>query len=278
LWTGGKHHYGDWLSLDQTINPEDDRFGGSPPDFIASAFYAYSTSLVIKAGKVLGEDVSAYEALYERIVTAFRQTFNVYHTQTECILAAHFKLAEDPQKAADQLAQMVKDVGVQLRTGFVGTPYMLHVLSDYGYTDLAYSLLLREDYPSWLYPVRSGATTIWERWDGVRPDGTFQNVEMNSYNHYAYGSVCDWVYTVAAGIQQGAPGYAKAIIAPRPDARLDWLEASIDTRHGLIRSQWKKLEGRWRYEIVTPVEAEIVIAGQTHSVPAGEYCFYSPIE
>ena len=144
LWTGGEH-YGDWLGLDA---PSGSYKGSSDEDLIASAFYAHSTELVIAAGKVLGEDVSEYEALYADIVTAFQQTWPVYHTQTECILAAHFHLAKDCQAAADQLAKLVTDCGIQLKTGFVGTPYLLHVLSDYGYASLAWSLLLRENYPS----------------------------------------------------------------------------------------------------------------------------------
>lgn len=122
----------------------------------------------------------------------------VYHTQTECILAAHFHLAKDCRAAADQLAKLVTDAGVQLKTGFVGTPYLLHVLSDYGYVSLAWSLLLRENYPSWLYPITKGATTIWEHWDGIMENGDFWTRDMNSYNHYAYGAVADWVYGNAA--------------------------------------------------------------------------------
>ena len=197
LWTGGEH-YGDWLGLDA---PSGSYKGSSDEDLIASAFYAHSTELVMKAGNVLGEDVSEYETLYKNIVAAFQETWPVYHTQTECILAAHFHLAKDCQAAADQLAKLVADAGVQLKTGFVGTPYLLHVLSDYGYVSLAWSLLLRENYPSWLYPITKGATTIWEHWDGIMENGDFWTRDMNSYNHYAYGAVADWVYGNAAGIR-----------------------------------------------------------------------------
>ncbi len=273
LWTGGTH-YGDWLGLDA---PSGSYKGSSDETFISSAFYAHSTALVIKAGKALGKDVSSYETLYNDIVAAFRSAYPEYRTQTECVLAAHFHLAPDCQAAADQLARMVEECGIKLQTGFVGTPYLLHVLSDYGYTKLAYSLLLREQYPSWLYPVTKGATTIWEHWDGIMEDGGFWSADMNSYNHYAYGSVADWVYGVAAGINPAAPGYEKARIAPMPDERLDWLKASLHTRHGLIRSQWKKSDGMWRYEITTPVDAEIVIDGKVHQVAAGTYYFYSDI-
>ena len=273
LWTGGTH-YGDWLGLDA---PSGSYKGSSNEDFIASAFYAYSTSLVIQAGTVLGEDVSELSTLYENIVSTFQKTWPTYHTQTECVLAAYFKLAKNCQAAADQLADMVRACGTKLQTGFVGTPYLLHVLSDYGHTDLAWDLLLRTKYPSWLYPVTKGATTIWEHWDGIMEDGNFWSKDMNSYNHYAYGSVADWVYSVAAGILQrkDAPGYAKVTIAPHPDKRLDWLRAELDTRHGHISSFWTKEDDSWRYEITVPVEADIVIDGVCHSVRAGSYCFYS---
>ena len=272
-WAGGKH-YGDWLGLDA---PSGSYKGASDETFIASAFYAYSTSLVIKAGNVLGEDVSEFEDLYAHIVKTFRSQYPVYHTQTECVLAAHFKLAENCQAAADQLAEMITACGNHLETGFVGTPYLLHVLSEYGHLKLAYTLLLREKYPSWLYPVTKGATTIWEHWDGIMEDGNFWSSDMNSYNHYAYGSVADWVYMVAAGINtvENAPGYEKILIAPHPDTRLDWLKAVLETRHGKVTSEWKKEENFWRYEITTPVDTAIVIDGKNYQVKAGSYCFYS---
>ncbi len=269
LWTGG-WHWGDWLGLDA---PSGSYKGSSREDFIASAYYAHSTELVIKAGKVLGEDVAEYEQLYDTIVAAFRKAYPEYLTQTECVLAAHFRLAEDPQKAADLLAQKVREAGVQLRTGFVGTPYILHVLSDYGYTELAYELLLRKEYPSWLYPITKGATTIWEHWDGIMPDGGFWSRDMNSFNHYAYGSVADWIYGVAAGIQvcEEKPGYERIRIAPHPTDKLQWLEASIQTRHGLASSRWTRTDAGWRYDITTPVEAELVIDGEVRILQPGSY-------
>lgn len=273
LWTGGTH-YGDWLGLDA---PSGSYKGSTREDFIASAFYAHSTELLIKAGHVLGKDMADYEALYEKIIAAFRAAFPTYGTQSECVLAAHFHLTEHPQSAADQLAKMVKEAGNQLQTGFVGTPYLLHVLSDYGYAELAYTLLLRKEYPSWLYPVTKGATTIWEHWDGIMEDGGFWSADMNSFNHYAYGSVADWVYQKAAGIHtaEDAPGYAFIRFAPVPDVRLSWLTASLQTRHGLVESGWRQEDGKWRYEITTPVDAEICIDKNTQKVAAGHYIFYS---
>lgn len=273
LWTGGTH-FGDWLGLDA---PSGSYKGSTREDFIASAFYAYSTSLVVKAGTILGEDVSKYEELYKNIVAAFQAAYPEYFTQTEYVLAAHFRLAPDCQAAADKLADMVEKCGRKLQTGFVGTPYLLHVLSDYGYTELAYSLLLREQYPSWLYPVTRGATTIWEHWDGIMENGDFWSADMNSFNHYAYGAVADWVYGVAAGIKpmEEFPGYEKITFSPIPDNRLDWLKASLKTGYGLIRSEWKKENNVWRYEIETPVDAFVTIAGNKYEISKGRYIFFS---
>ena len=272
LWTGGTH-FADWLGLDA---PSGSYKGSTREDFIASAFYAHSTSLVIRAGRLLGRDVSRYEALYDAIVQAFRATFADYRTQTEHILAVRFGLAEDVQATADALADMVVRDGTQLRTGFVGTPHILHVLSEYGHADLAWSLLLREQYPSWLYPVSKGATTIWEHWDGIMEDGGFWSADMNSFNHYAYGSVIDWIYEVAAGIRhdEAHPGFSRAIVAPTPDARLGWLEASIDTRNGRISSKWSYGAEGVRYEIDTPVPATLVIDGRATEVGPGSYTLW----
>lgn len=242
----------------------------------ATCFYARSTELVIKAGRVLGLEVTPYERLHETIVTRFRETFPVYLTQTECVLAVHFRLAPNLQQTADALAERVIRDGRQLRTGFVGTPYLLHVLSDYGHDALAYDLLLRKDYPGWLYSVSKGATTIWEHWDGIKEDGSFWSEEMNSYNHYAYGAVADWVYEKAAGICQleEAPGFSTLRIAPKPDRRLSWLEATLETRHGLVSSKLA-LEGDFiRYTIKTPVPATIVIGGTAHKVDPGHYIYW----
>lgn len=295
LWTGGTH-FGDWLSL-ELPPPEvpDIRRGATRHDFLATAFYAHSAGLVVKAGEVLGRDVSSYKILRENVIAAFRKNFTDYRTQTEYILPLFFDLAEEPQKIADALAKKIASDGNCLKTGFVGTPYILHVLSRYGYTDLAYTLLLREDYPSWLYPVTKGATTIWERWDSIKPDGSFQTANMNSFNHYAYGAVADWLYTVAAGIDtlESHAGFAKIKIAPQPDPRLEWFSARLETRHGTITSKWsatqaaqplfaddmsssphERLEASYRYDIETPVPAKITIDGKTHQVGAGMYTFY----
>lgn len=276
LWSGSEH-FGDWLGLDA---PEGSYKGSSREDLIASAFYAYGTEILVKAGKILKKNVREYEALYERIVKKFRQKYPEYRTQTECVLAVHFRLAENCAAVAKQLAQMIEAAGGKLQTGFVGTPYLLHALSEQGYVKEAYSLLLREEYPSWLYSVKRGATTIWEHWDGIKENGEFWSADMNSFNHYAYGSVADWVYCAAAGIRilEEFPGYEKVQVAPLTDERLDWMEAVLETRHGQIRSKWEKSEGSWRYEITVPVEAEIVISNEKYEVKKGTYLFYEKMK
>lgn len=269
LWTGGEH-YGDWLALDA---PQGSYKGSTREDFIASAFYAHSTELVIRAGRVLGEDVSEVEALHARIVSAFREAFPVCLTQTECVLALHFGLAEEEEAVAQKLCELIGQAG-RMETGFVGTPYLLHVLSRYGHTDLAYRLLLREAYPSWLYAVDKGATTVWEHWDGILENGDFWSSDMNSFNHYAYGSVIDWVYERSAGIRPAAPGFARVMVAPEPTDALDWLEASIDTPHGRVSSRWVHVDGRIRYDITLPVQGDVVIDGAACVLAPGSYVLW----
>ena len=273
LWAGGEH-FGDWLGLDA---PSGSYKGSSREEFIATAFYAHSTELLIKAAKVLGKDAKEYERLYENIVKAFRENYPEYLTQTEHILAVHFRLAKDLQKTADDLAGMIKRDGSQIRTGFVGTPYILHVLSEYGYSDLAYTLFLRKEYPSWLFSVKQGATTIWEHWDGIMENGDFWSKDMNSFNHYAYGSVADWVYEKAAGIRplEEYPGFQKVLIKPMVDKRLKWLEASVDTRNGKIASKWICTPEGIRYEIETAVPAVIEIGDKKMEAAPGKYTFWS---
>ena len=273
LWTG-HFQYGDWLGLDA---PEGSYKGSSREDFIASAYYARSAELTFMTGKLLGKDVAAYEALHRNITAAFRAAFPDCRTQTEHVLAVYFGLADNPQETADALAEMVRNDGVRLRTGFVGTPYILHVLSRYGHTDLAWDLALRREYPGWLYPVTKGATTVWEHWDGIREDGSFWSDDMNSFNHYAYGAVADWFFEHAAGIQhaEDKPGFSELIYAPHPDRRLGWLRARLDTRHGPVMAQWTYENGGIRYELETPVRAMVRLNGSERRVEKGRYTFWT---
>lgn len=277
----GHFQFGDWLGLDAE---EGSLAGSSRKDLIGTAFYAYSTSLLVKIGRVLKKNMDEYETLYKNIKKQFIKVYkDEYNTQTECAIALHFDLTADRQKTADRLASLVKDCGMHLMTGFVGTPYLLHALADNGYGDIAYSLLLREEFPSWLYSVNAGATTVWEHWDGQKTDGSFWYAngsscyDMNSFNHYAYGAVADWVYGYAAGIRrcEDAPGFEKAVISPHPDKRLTYLEATVETRKGKIKSRWThESNGAVRYDIETPCDTEIIIGEKHYSVQAGEYSFY----
>lgn len=274
LW--GKH-YGDWLGIDA---PEGSYKGSSDEDLIASAFYAYSTKLVIKAGNVLGKDVSEYERLYENIVKTYKARYNTFKTQTECVLTLHFNLTDDKAAVAQQLADMVRNNGNKLQTGFVGAPYLLYALSENGYVDTAYDLLLQNEYPSWLYEVEHGATSIWEHWDGIRNDGSFWSKDMNSYNHYAYGSVMDWVYSVAAGIKtvEKKAGFEEILIAPKASVKMGWLSAALDTAYGTVVSKWHCTNAGVRYEISVPVKSTIIIDNKTYNVEKGDYVFYEAVK
>ncbi len=270
---GGR--YGDWLALDA----EDGAYKGSTNyGFIAFAFLACSAEITVKAGKILGADVSEFEKIYSETIREFRTRYSVCNTQTECALAVYFNLLPNKQEIGDCLNDMVVKNGNHLTTGFVGTPYLLHALSITGHNDTAYSLLLQEEYPSWLYSVNQGATTVWEHWDSKNDKGEFWSTDMNSFNHYAYGAVADWIYSVAAGIKpvEDCAGFEKVIISPKPDKRLKYLKASFKSRQGEIVSFWKyTADGTIRYEITTPSPATVIIGNKEYSVDKGSYIFYS---
>ena len=181
----------------------------------------------------------------------------------------------DKESTINKLVELIKKNNTHLATGFLGTPYILHALSSNGYSELAYDLLLQKDYPSWLYPVTKGATTMWEHWDGINENGDFWSKDMNSFNHYAYGAVADWVYEVACGIKpvEEYPGFEKIIIQPTPTNKLDYLSAKIKTKYGVVSSKWYHLNGAIKYEIETPTCAKIIIDGIVHEVNKGKYSF-----
>lgn len=275
-------HYqlGDWLAMDAG---EGSYRGATPEDYIASAYYAYSTALLIKAGKIIGKDVSEYEELYENVVKAFRERFitdgvPAPKTQTAHAIALQFELAVDREKTAKILADMVIANGNKLSTGFLGTPLLLHALSENGYADVAYNLLLQEEFPSWLYSVNKGATTIWEHWDGIKEDGSFWSADMNSFNHYAYGAVGDWLFGGAAGIKilEDGAGYTHISLSPIPDRRLGYVNAEIETRQGRVSSSWYYREDGIHFEFTVPegTKAEISLPnGHKQTVCGGEYVF-----
>jgi alpha-L-rhamnosidase len=242
-------------------------FGGDlQKDLIATAMYAHSTDLLQRTAAVLGkkDEAAEYAALLPRIKEAFVREFVTSagrvgeNTQTAYALALQFDLLPEGMRAeaARRLAAEVRARG-HLTTGFVGTPYLCHVLTRYGYTDLAYRLLNREEYPSWLYPVKQGATTIWERWDGIKPDGTFQNPGMNSFNHYAYGAIGEWMYGVVAGLELDPqdPAYRHVLVQPRPGGRLASAEARLETPYGEAASGWTLAGGKATVSATVPPNA-----------------------
>ena len=281
LWLG-KQPYGDWVALDAEPGAY---IGATDPELIASCYYYYSTSLLVQAGLVLGYDMTQYQKRLPQIKAAILEAFTdngipKIQTQTACVLLLHFGISENRAELAKLLAEMVEANGKRLTTGFIGTPYLLHALSGNGYTTLAYDLLLQEAFPSWLYSVNQGATTIWEHWDGVNEDGELWSADMNSFNHYAYGAVCDWIFGVAAGITPlaEAPGYQKISIAPKPDQRLGYLNARINTAYGDVSSSWYYKDGYVVYEITVPQGTSAIVTlpdGQTHTVDSGKYTFYT---
>lgn len=248
LWNSG-FHFGDWLFY----RPDDDNSGRAAVTdtyLIAQCFFAHSTQLLIKTAEVLGktEDVATYSDLLKNVKDAFMREYVtpsgrlVSGTQTAYVLALEFDMLPEElrKQAAQRLVENIKSYDNHLTTGFLGTPYLCHALTKWGYNDVAYTLLFQKSYPSWLYPVTQGATTIWERWDGQKPDGSFQTIGMNSFNHYAYGAIGDWMYRIAGGIEIGAPGYRKVIIQPQPHDNLTYATASLESAYGLIESRWRR--------------------------------------
>jgi alpha-L-rhamnosidase len=265
LWTNGEH-FGDWLSYrgsPQMGEPVTDN------DFIATAFFAHSADLTSKAALIIGKAAEAveYGELYNNIKKAFLQEYAapsgrlVCNTQTAYVLALHFDLLPEnlrPQ-AVDRLVQDIKNHGNHLTTGFLGTPYLCHVLTRFGKNDVAYALLNQETFPSWLYPVKMGATTIWERWDGIKPDGSFQDVGMNSYNHYAYGAIGDWMYQNMAGIDLVDAGFKKFSIAPKPGGGFTSAKGTYESPYGTISSAWEQKDGKTTLKVSVPANTKAVI-------------------
>jgi alpha-L-rhamnosidase len=271
IWSKG-FHFGDWLSFATTR--ADYPGATTEKDLIATAYLAHSADIVSRAAEVLGkrEDAAKYRALFEKVRAAFQREFLTQSgritssTQTAYVLALDFDLVPDSlrAKAAGHLADDVKRMG-HLTTGFLGTPALTRMLSDNGYLKEAYALLLREEYPSWLYEVKQGATTVWERWDGLRPDSSFQDAGMNSLNHYAYGAVGDWLYRTVAGLNDdpAEPGYRHVIVRPRPGPGFNFAKATLMTPYGLASSGWRLENGRMTVTVRVPPNAHgtVVLPG-----------------
>jgi alpha-L-rhamnosidase len=231
--------YGDWLAIGSD----------TPKDLIGTAYSAYSVGLMRNIATVLGkaDDARAFGDLHASFKAAFNREFVtpagrlIGNSQTADVLALRFGLVDGParQRVVDHLCRDIERRGV-LTTGFVGVNLLLPTLSDVGRDDLAYKLLTSEKFPSWLFSVNHGATTIWERWDGWTPEKGFQAVGMNSFNHYAYGSCGEWMYARIGGIDfdEAAPGYKHVLFRPTPGVGVTWAKASLDTMHGRVRCEW----------------------------------------
>lgn len=268
-WKG----FGDWLALDGS----GDVFGGTPKDLIGTALMAYSVSIGAKIAGVLGnkKDQSTYEKLFERIRRAYQKRFISNDglvtglTQTSYVLTLQFDLAPESlrPKLVDELVRDIEDHGNKLTTGFVGASYLPHVLSRFGHLDVAYKLLHQKQWPSWLYAVTQGATTIWERWDGWTKENGYQDKGMNSFNHYAYGAIGCWLYQVVAGIEidPSQPAYKHILLAPQPGGELTRARGKLDSMNGQIVSSWKRREGSFEWEVSVPPNTT---ATATFPVPA----------
>lgn len=269
LWNTG-FHYGDWLFY-RPFDDNDGRSAVTDKYLIAQCFYANSVQMLVNAATVLEKqnDVIEYSDLLKRIKTAFNKEYVtstgrlVSGTQTAYTLALQFDmLPESLQKqAAERLVENIKNYNTHLTTGFLGTPYLCHVLTRFGYDSVAYKLLLRDDYPSWLYPVKMGATTIWERWDGMKPDSSFQTPGMNSFNHYAYGAIGDWLYRRMAGIDtyEDGPGYKHIKIQPHIDTNFSNATASLKTYYGMVKSGWSVDSTKLKLKVEIPANTRATV-------------------
>ncbi len=249
----------------------------TPADFVGTVFFFGMTRKLAEIAEILGRpnDVHRLDTLGLAIKEAFRSRFFTQDghltvsTQTAAVLALYFDLVPDEWKEV-VLADLVHDIvevrNIHLSTGFLGTPYLAHVLSTNGRTDVAYALLNQRTYPSWLFPVTQGATTIWERWNSWTHESGFATAGTNSFNHYAFGAVVDWFYGVICGIKPLAPGFSEVLIAPQPGGRISHARAVFDSPVGRIISGWKRQGDRLSMEVVVPANTAAEIEFPTKSV------------
>ena len=297
--TGGRRfwdvgfHFGDWLALD---GEGSDTFKGSTEDaYIATAYYYNSANIVSKAAKILGkeEEAAYYGQLADEIKAALQKEYFTpggrlaLTTQTAYAVALYMDFAPEGSKerVAEFLKNKLKVNNGYLKTGFVGTYILNRVLSDYGNNEMAYKLLMNEEYPSWLYAVNMGATTIWERWNSILPDGRISGTDMNSLNHYSYGSVVEWMYRNMAGlhVEEENPGFTHVTIAPQPDYRITSCDMAYNSIAGTYKVNWSvEKSGEFKLHVEVPfgASAKVVFPNtgrEPEEVAAGSHDFaYMP--
>nr|AAR96046.1 alpha-L-rhamnosidase A [Thermomicrobia bacterium PRI-1686] len=279
LWNKG-FQFGDWL--DPAAPPDNPAAARTDPYIVASAYFARSAEIVGLSAQVLGMQDMAEE--YLGLASEVREAFNreyvtpngrvVSDAQTAYSLAIGFALLptqEQRQHAGERLAELVRAEGYKIGTGFVGTPLICDALCATGHHDVAYRLLMSRECPSWLYPVTMGATTIWERWDSLRPDGSVNPGEMTSFNHYALGAVADWLHRVVGGLAPAEPGYRKLRIQPVPGGGLSYARARHVTPYGTAECSWRTEGGEIEVRVVVPpnTSAQVVLPGSGREVEVG---------
>jgi len=290
-------HYGDWLALDHPSGAVDECKGGTDEGYIAYVYYMNSAEITAKTAKLLGKQ--AEEKKYAALAASLRDFIQreyfapngrcVADTQTGLLLALEYGLTPNPTACRERLAEKLKMTGGKLQTGFVGTPFLNRQLTEAGMVQSAYNLLLSEEYPGWLYEVNLGATTIWERWNSLSQDGSVSSTGMNSFNHYAYGAIAEWMFRYMAGLQPvaDAPGFRKVKLCPMPDQRVRSVNMSCQTAAGTYQVKWELPEGgMFHLEIEIPFgcSAELTLFHAPENLSgvqvltAGQYTFSYPLE
>jgi alpha-L-rhamnosidase len=287
LWDQG-FQFGDWLDPD--ADPDKPWDAKADTGVVATACMFRTATITEKTAKLLGhlEDAEYFGQLAAKVRASFLEHYVASDgtIRSDCTtvyaLAIAFGILPSAERfdfAGERLAELVRKNGYRVSTGFAGTPFITGALTDTGHSEEAYRLLLEEGSPSWLYPVTMGATTVWERWDSMLPDGTINPGEMTSFNHYALGAVADWLHRSVGGISPGAPGYSKVRIAPVPGEGIEWARTSLKTPHGTVRVEWRLDDAALHLEARVPqgVQADVVLPGGEHrSVGGGRHRFISP--
>jgi alpha-L-rhamnosidase len=267
LWIGG-FQFGDWL--DPTAPPDQPFLAQADADVVATAHFARSAEILSEATEAVGERDAAkrYAKLAERVRAAFAEEYVtstgrvLSDAQTAYALSLEWNLlpsAPQREHAGRRLADLVRTAAFRIGTGFLGTPVVTDALTSVGEIDLAYRLMLERGCPSWLYPVTMGATTVWERWDSLLPDGRINPGEMTSFNHYALGAVADWLHRTVAGLAPAAPGYREILVRPRPGGGLTSAAARHITPYGPASTAWHRRDGYLEVEVTIPVGCKAVV-------------------